>query len=53
MVALSWPEPFYPADAWLGRSYGLSADKYALLEGEVSEPSNAEGIATFQNLTVC
>lgn len=49
VVAFSWPEPQFsgPMTANL-----IEAGKFAWLSGDVSEASNASGIAKFKNLTV-
>jgi len=48
-VAFSWPEPQFSGTV---TPLLIEAGKFAWLEGDVSEPSNASGIATFKDLTV-
>jgi len=49
VVAFSWPEPTFSG---IVTPYLIESGKFAWLEGDVSQTSNASGIATFQNLTV-
>lgn len=53
VVAVSWPEPSIPTDQSIeGQNVFMDAVKFAYLSGDVSEPSNSEGVAEFKNLKV-
>jgi len=49
VVALVWPEPQFRKQ---GVDYNVFASKYAQLSGEISEPSDSNGLAVFTRLTV-
>ena len=48
-MAFSWPEPQFSGTM---TPYLIESSKFAWLEGDVSLPSNASGVAKFTNLTV-
>lgn len=54
VVAVSWPEPHAPSSESSSEAQKafLDAIKFAYLKGDVSEPSDANGIAEFKSLTV-
>ena len=53
VIAVSWPEPQIPsADSNEAQKAFIDALKFAYLKGDVSEPSDENGIAVFKNLTV-
>ena len=57
VIAVSWPEPRVPVPISEGETIPsqkafLDAVKFAYLKGDVSEPSDENGIAEFKNLTV-
>eukprot|EP01022_Parablepharisma_sp_SALTPOND_P006910 TRINITY_DN1279_c0_g1_i2.p1 TRINITY_DN1279_c0_g1~~TRINITY_DN1279_c0_g1_i2.p1 ORF type:complete len:1297 (-),score=66.26 TRINITY_DN1279_c0_g1_i2:1532-5422(-) len=65
VVALSWVEPLpiyqdtlshnqnHQSNAYTyGKNYSISANKYAFLVNDISEPSDENGIVTFNNLTI-
>jgi hypothetical protein len=49
VVAFSWPDPTIGS---LGSEYNVYASKFALLTGDISDPSDENGLAYFRNLTV-
>lgn len=48
VVAVSWPEPHFKG---FGVQYDVWATKFALLSGDISEPSDDKGVARFKTLT--
>lgn len=46
---MAWPEPHFRG---FGMQYAVWATKFALLSGDVSELSNANGEAVFTSLTI-
>jgi len=53
VIAVSWPEPQIPSvESNDAQKVFIDAVKFAYLKGDVSEPSDDEGIAEFKNLTV-
>jgi len=49
VTAYSWPEPRMFGKAF---DYKMNAGKYAYLSGDVSEPSDENGIAKFTSLEI-
>jgi len=49
VIAFTWPEPHFSGEAIANN---IEAHKMAWLEGDVSEPSDADGIAIFTDLKI-
>lgn len=54
VIAVSWPEPHAPSteSSVEAQKAFIDAIKFAYLKGDVSEPSDKNGIAEFKSLTV-
>lgn len=53
VIAVSWPDPYIPSVEFKSAQKAfIDAIKFAYLKGDVSEPSDEDGIAEFKNLSV-